>query len=245
MSAPRVTRCTTWLRLRMRGLRYREISRAVGPWMGALGWALSRVTELSSNELAPLEVTLIEPIAGEPQVGREIERLGFTKLAAFTLPEFTGENSTHVYLDHAGTTLAEAVWFKAVGGERTTVALSSLVEGGSVTRLRTVELPKDAPLDPPPGWLVRFQAGALGDRVDGHRAALAALTGKPVSVEPATLYDHLHIGHLEAMRHAFTRGAYQAAEPAQVEALFAAKGLTREGDATAAAAPPQVAHSIE
>ena len=150
MPQPRVTRCSTWLRLR------------------GLGWALSRVAELKGNDLAPLEVTLVEPIAGEPQVGREIERLGFTKLAAFTLPEFTGDNATHVYLDHAGTTLAEAVWFKATGGERNTVALSSLIEGAAMSRLRTVEEPRDAPLDPPPGWAVRFQAGPLSERVEGR-----------------------------------------------------------------------------
>ncbi|OGQ13171.1 MAG: hypothetical protein A2138_05060 [Deltaproteobacteria bacterium RBG_16_71_12] len=228
MPQPRVTRCSTWLRLRLRGLRYREIARAVGPWMGGLGWALSRVAELKGNDLAPLEVTLVEPIAGEPQVGREIERLGFTKLAAFTLPEFTGDNATHVYLDHAGTTLAEAVWFKATGGERNTVALSSLIEGAAMSRLRTVEEPRDAPLDPPPGWAVRFQAGPLSERVEGHRAALAALDGKSVRVDAATLFDQLHLGHLEGMRHALARGAYQPAEPELVEALFADKGLLRE-----------------
>lgn len=238
MPAPRVTRCSTWLRLRMRGLRFHEIARAVGPWMGALGWALSRVAELKGNDLAPLEVTLIEPIAGEPLVGREIERLGFSKLAAFTLPEVTGDNATHVFADHAGTTLAEAVWFKSTGGERTAVALSSLLEGGSVTRLRSVEVTRDAPLDPPPGWVVRFQAGTLAERVEGHRAALAALEGRAVRIEPAALYDHLHVGHLEGMRHALARGAYQPAEAELVQALFAAKGLVREGDASAAAAAP-------
>lgn len=222
----------------MRGLRFREIARAVGPWMGALGWALSRVADLKGDELAPLEVTLVEPIAGEPQVGREIERLGFTKLAAFTLPEFTGDNATHVYVDQAGTTLAEAVWFKAPGGERSTVALSSMLEGGPVTRLRTVEETRDAPLDPPPGWLVRFQIGSFVERCEGHRAALAALEGTPVPVVLATLFDQLHLGHLEGLRHALARGAYQVAEPELVEALFAAKGLLREHDPSATAPDP-------
>lgn len=233
MPEPRVTRCTTWLRLRMRGLRFSEIARAVGPGMGAFGWLLSRLFELKGNELQPLEVTLIEPIAGEPQVGREIERLGFTKLAAFALPEFTGDNATHVYVDRAGTTVAEAVWLKTPGGERSTVAFSSMIEGGPVTRLRTVEAWRDAPLDPPPGWRVRAHAGALAERADGHRAALAALEGKPARLEPAALFDYLHASHLEATRHAWTRGAYQVAEPELVAALFAAKGLVREGEAGA------------
>lgn len=224
----------------MRGLRFGEIARAVGPWVGALGWALSRVLELKSNDLLPLEVTLIEPVAGEPQVGREIERLGFTKLTAFALPEFTGDNATHVYLDHAGTTLAEAVWLKTPGGERSTVAFSSMVEGGPLTRLRTVEAWRDAPLDPPPGWQVRAQGGALTERAAGHRAALAALAGAPVRLEPASLLDYLHASHLEATRHAQARGAYEVAEPELVEALLAAKGLVREGDAGA----PQVVAEV-
>ncbi len=238
MTALRVTRCQTWLRLRMRGLRYREIARAVGPWMGALGWALSRVLVLRGNDLLPVEVTLVDPIGGEPQVGREIERLGFTKLGAFTLPEFTGDNASHVYLDDAGTTLAEAVWLKTPGGERATVALSSLIEGGPVTRLRSVEQWRDAPLDPPPGWQVHAHAGALAERVAGHRAALTALAGQPVRIEPAAYLDYLHASHLEAARYAWTRGAYEVAEPELVGALLADKGLTRdEGVAADSAAP--------
>ena len=229
MTAPRVTRCATWLRLRMRGLRYREIARAVGPWMGGVGFLLSRVAELRGDDLIPLEVTLVEPITGEPQVGREIERLGFTKLAAFTLPEFTGENASHVYASQDGGAIAEAIWFKGTGGERTTVAFSSLIEGGPIRRLRSVELPRDAPLDPPEGWAVHFDAGTLAERAERHRAALAALQGKPVHVDAATFLDQLHLGHLESMRYSLGRGASQVAEPELVEALFAAKGLTREG----------------
>lgn len=230
MDAPRVTHCTTWLRLRMRGLRFREISRAVGPWMGGLGWALSRVAELKGNDLMPLEVTLVEPIGGEPLVARELERAGFEKLSAFTLPEFTGENASHVYVDRDQRTLAEAIWFKGTGGERTTVAFSSLLEEGPVRRLRTVEAARDAPLDPPEGWAVRVDAGSLAERADRHRAALAALGHRAVRVDGTTLLDHLHLGHLESTRHALARGAYQVAEPELVEALFEANRLTREGD---------------
>ena len=214
----------------MRGLRYRELARAVGPWMGGLGFVLSRVTELKGEDLIPLEVTLIEPITGEPQVGREIERLGFAKLGAFTLPEFTGDNASHLYVAHDGGTIAEAIWFKGTGGERTTVAFSSLIEGGPVARLRSVELPRDAPLDPPEGCVVHHQGGTLAERAERHRTALADVTGTPVRMDALTIFEHLHIGHLESMRYALARGAYQVAEPELVAKLFAAKGLSREGD---------------
>lgn len=218
----------------MRGMRYGEIARAVGPVMGGVGWLLSRVSDLKGTDLMPLEVTLVEPIAGHPQTGRELERAGFDKLMAFTLPEFTFDNASHVYVDGDGTTIAEAIWVKGTAGaERSTVAFSSLIEEGPVRRLRTVEAPRDAPLDPPPGWVTRFHGGSLAERAAHHRAALAALGHRPARVNADTVLDQMHIGHLENARHLLSRGVYLVAAPELVQALFEAKGLSR--------APPDVA----
>lgn len=218
----------------MRGLQFRELSRAVGPWMGGFGWVLSRVAELKTADLLPLEVTVVEPIAGEPQVARELERAGFGKVMAFTLPEFTGENASHVYVDRDQRTVAEAIWFKSAGGERSTVAFSSLIEEGPVRRLRSVEQTRDAPLEPPAGWAVRYDGGALAERADRHREALAAVGHRAVRVDAVTLLDQLHLGHLENTRHGLTRGAYQVAEPELVEQLFQTNRLQRDrGDAPA------------
>ena len=229
MDAPRITHCSTWLRLRMRGLRFRELSRAVGSFMGGFGWVLSRVAELKTTDLLPLEVTVVEPIAGEPRVARELERAGFEKLMAFTLPEFTGENASHVYVDREQRTVAEAIWFKSAGGERSTVAFSSLIEEGPVRRLRSVELTRDAPLDPPPGWAVRYDGGELAERAGRHREALLALGHRAVRVDAVTLLDQLHLGHLESTRHGLTRGAYQVAEAELVEELMRSHRLQRAG----------------
>ena len=227
-----ITTCQQWYELNLAALRFREMHRAAGVPAVVIGLFVWRIPGLlglrvRGGMVFPEKVTLMwdEPfdeIEERPE-DEELADMGFRLLSSFELPEFSGNNITHLHQDEARTTYAEVVLTQAQGMTLAGVTLTSHLPGP--VPVKTIRAWKASPLDRPEEFPVRCVPGPLRKMYKAHRACLDELGQKPAPTSreefertSAELYRVL-------AEHYIARGLWVEARPQLVKQLLREKGL--------------------
>jgi hypothetical protein len=227
-----ITTCRQWYELNMAGLRFREIERAAGVAGVVIGLFLWRIPGLlgfrvRGGLLFPEKVTLMwdEPFDEIEEVteDEQLAEMGFRLLSSFELPEFSGDNITHLHQDEARTTYAEVVLSRAKGMSMSAVTFTSHLPGP--VPVKTIRAWKASPLDRPEEFPVRCVPGSLRKMYKAHRAWLDELGQQPAQ----TSRDEFERTSAELYRvlaeYYIARGLWIEARPELVKQLLRQKGL--------------------
>jgi hypothetical protein len=228
-----VTTCRRWYELNLAALRLREMYRADGVAAVGIGLFLWRIPGLFGARvrgglLFPEAVTLMwEEPRDEVEEDDRLLDLGLELLGAFELPEFSGDNITHLYHDADRTTYCEAVLSRARGMTRYGLTLSSHLPGPSPLLLKTVRAWKSSPLDRPEAFPVRCVGGSVEAVYEAHRDWLADCGREPIPTSRKR-FDETSARHYRMLRDVYVeRGLWVEARPWLVKQLLRDKGLKR------------------
>src|SRR5262245_13646825 len=226
-----VTKCRQWYELNLAGLRLREVYRAAGPAGVLLGLFVWRIPGMLGARspgglLFPEDVTLLWDVPDEEVAEDErLLDLGFEFLAAFELPEFSGDNLTTLYHDAERTTYCESVFSRAQGTSAAAMVFTSHLPGPSPVLIKTVQTWKASPLDRPEEMPVQCVPGSLERAYDAHREWLRMLDQAPIRTsrdrfEKASAEHHRILSDFYA-----ERGVWVEARPGLVKNLLRQKRL--------------------
>jgi hypothetical protein len=229
-----ITTCQQWYELNMAALRFKEIERAAGVAGVVIGlfiWRLPGLLGLRvpGGMLFPEKVALMwdEPFDEIDEVteDEQLADAGFRLLSSFELPEFSGDNITHLHQDEARTTYAEVVLSRAKGMSMSGITLTSHLPGP--VPVKTIRAWTASPLDRPEEFPVRCVPGPVRKMYKAHRAWLDELGQKPALTSreefertSAELYRVLAEFYI-------ARGLWIEARPHLVQQLLREKGLKR------------------
>jgi len=230
-----ITTCEQWYELNLAALRFKEIDRAAGVAGVVIGlfiWRLPGLLGLRvpGGMLFPEKVTLMwdEPFDEIDEVteDEQLADLGFRLLSSFELPEFSGDNITHLHQDKERTTYAEVILARAKGTSMSSVTLTSHLPGP--VPVKTIRAWKASPLDRPEEFPpIRCVPGSLRKMYKAHRARLDELGQKPA----LTSREEFERTSAELYRvlaeYYIARGLWIEARPDLVKKLLREKGLKR------------------
>jgi hypothetical protein len=227
-----ITTCQQWYELNLAALRFREMNRAAGipaVVIGLFAWRIPALLGLRvpGGMVFPEKVTLMwdEPFdeIDERREDEELAELGFRLLSSFELPEFSGDNITHLHQDEARTTYAEVVLSRAKGMSMAGITLTSHLPGP--VPVKTVRAWTASPLDRPEEFPVRRVPGSVKKMYRAHRDWLDELGQQPAQ----TSREEFERTSAELYRvladHYIARGLWIEARPALVKQLLRDKGL--------------------
>jgi hypothetical protein len=228
-----VTKCRRWYELNLAALRLRELYRADGVAAVCIGLVIWRLPGLfgiriPAGLLFPEKVTLMwEEPRDEVDEDERLLDLGFELLGAFELPEFSGDNITHVYHDEERTTYAEVVFSRAKGMTGYSLTFSSHLPGPSPLLLKTLRAWKSSPLDRPEEFPVRCVSGSLEAAYQAHRDWLDDCGQEPIRTS-RNEFDRTSAEHYGMLRDVYVeRGVWVESRPHLVKQLLRDKGLKR------------------
>jgi hypothetical protein len=226
-----VTKCRQWYELNLAALQLREVYRATGPIETVLGLFLWRIpgllgVRMPAGLLFPEEVTLLWDVPrDEVEENEKLLDLGFEFLAAFELPEFSGDNLTTLYHDAERETYCEVVFSRARGESGGGIVFSSHFPGPSPLLAKTVRSWKVSPLERPEEFLAQCVPGSLEQAYQAHRRWLGELSQAPLPTS-RDLFEKRNVEHHRMLGdRCVERGVWVEARPALVKSLLRQKRL--------------------
>lgn len=232
--ANRVTRCKRWYELNLPKLRTRELARAAGWPMALFGAVLFSIHRLfglrwGGGVFFPEEVTLIWDVPlSEIQAPSELDAIGFTPLAAFELPEFSGENVTGLFHDADRQTYCETFLVRTDEGVKGQgVSFSTYVAGEPRGLMRTVQNWQAAPFDPAEHHRYQCVPGSLAQAYRAHRDWLGEASSRVLPTNLDNFWALSGEGHRLLGDYLRERGVWVEATSQEVGKLLSQKGLSR------------------